>query len=45
MLNKKKQNDDNLLLINDKILYYCKPEFLFDSIVRHEIQSIERYLW
>ena len=25
--------------------FFCKPQFLFDSIVRHEIQPIENYLW
>lgn len=25
--------------------FFCKPDFLFDSIVRHEIQPIENYLW
>ena len=27
------------------VIRYCKPEFLFDSIVRHEIQAMENYLW
>ncbi|CAF1057752.1 unnamed protein product [Rotaria sp. Silwood1] len=44
MINRRKQNNDNLL-INEKNIYYSKPEFLFDSIVRHEVQAIEKYLW
>jgi hypothetical protein len=45
MLNRKNQNDENLSRINEKNIYYCKPEFLFDSIVRHEVQAMEKYLW
>lgn len=30
---------------HDKEIYYCKPEFLFNSIVKHEVQLIEKYLW
>jgi hypothetical protein len=30
---------------HEKDIFYCKPAFLFDSIVRHEVQSIEKYLW
>jgi len=40
MIERKKHIDDN-----GKIIYYCKPEFLFHSIVRHEIQPIKKYLW
>jgi hypothetical protein len=45
MLNRKNQYDENLSRINEKNIYYCKPEFLFDSIVRHEVQAMEKYLW
>ncbi|CAF0900027.1 unnamed protein product [Adineta steineri] len=45
MLDIKKQNDDNFLLINEKKIYYCKPAFVFDSIVKHEVQSMEKYCW
>ena len=45
MVHRKKQNEDNLTMIKEKNIYYCKPEFLFESIVRHEVQSIEKYLW
>ncbi|CAF4198704.1 unnamed protein product [Rotaria sp. Silwood2] len=44
MINRRKQYNVNLV-INEKNIYYSKPEFLFDSIVRHEIQAIEKYLW
>jgi len=40
MIDRKKQIDHH-----EKNIYYCKPDFLFDSIVRHEVQSIEKYLW
>jgi len=40
MTDRKKHIDNN-----DKTIYYCKPDFLFHSIVRHEIQSIKKYLW
>jgi hypothetical protein len=40
MIEKKKKFFD----IKDKNIFYCKPEFIFESIVRHEIQSIEKYL-
>jgi hypothetical protein len=43
--NIKKQNEDNSMTIKEENIYYCKPEFLFDSIVRHEVQSIEKYSW
>ena len=45
MNNRKQQNDNYLPRINEKKVYYCKPEFLFDSIIRHEVQTIEKYLW
>jgi hypothetical protein len=40
-MNERKKHFHN----NDKNIYYCKPDFLFDSIVRHDVQSIEKYLW
>lgn len=45
VISKKKQNDESLQKINDKQIYYCKPEYIFDSIVRHEVQTIEKYVW
>ncbi len=41
MIERKKYIDNNGI----KTIYYCKPNFLFHSIVRHEIQSIKKYLW
>ena len=45
MIQGKKQNDKHSLNENKTNVYYCKPEYLFDSIIRHEIQSIDNYLW
>jgi len=45
MLNIRQRTDDNFSMIDEKKIYYCKPDFLFDSIVRHEIQLIEKYCW
>ncbi|CAF3713025.1 unnamed protein product [Rotaria sordida] len=45
MINRKKQNVHDLCTINENIIYYCKPDFFLDSIVRHEVQAIKKYLW
>jgi len=31
--------------INDERIVFCQPDFIFHSIVRHELQLIENYLW
>ncbi|CAF1283834.1 unnamed protein product [Adineta ricciae] len=43
MLNVKQRNDNDFKL--STTISYCKPEFLFDSIVRHEMQIIDDYCW
>jgi hypothetical protein len=47
LCNTKKEMNDKKKFFNDKEkkIFYCKPQFLFESIVRHEIQSFENYLW
>ncbi len=47
LCNTKKEVIDKKKFFNEKNsnVYYCKPDFLFESIVRHEVQPIEKYLW
>lgn len=35
----------SLTHLTERHVNFCKPDFLFHSIVRHHIQSIENYLW
>ena len=45
LCNNKKEMLTRKKLLTDTHVIFCKPYFLFDSIVRHEIQPIEKYLW
>jgi hypothetical protein len=40
-----KRSKQQIRADQSNVIYYCKPEFLFDSIVRHEIQTMDTYLW
>lgn len=39
------ESKDKYFQYRAKELFFCKPDFLFNSIVRHEVQPIEKYLW
>lgn len=47
MLQVKQRNNENnqSLTINEREIVYCKPDFLFNSIVRHEVQIVNDYFW
>ena len=43
MIARRQQDEDQSWPSNEKTIHYCSPDFLFDSIVRHEVQSLEPY--